>query len=106
VVWAADLDGGRLRQDPSRDDMRYIQVDEARDKALVLYRCLSGSVAVSAYELAALPLPTPETLDEWAQLSGRDLPAAVDAGYGLASDGIKVRNGLAAGPARGRARGA
>lgn len=164
VVWAADLDGGRLHQDPSRDDMRYIQVDEARDKALVLdrpavlvqrttaleqprrllaaildastltewggrvvvenhvnvltpappngllnprllaallgsavidrlYRCLSGSVAVSAYELAALPLPTPETLEEWAQLSGRDLPAAIDAGYGLASDGIKVRDG-------------
>lgn len=30
-----------------------------------LYRCLTGSVAVSAYELAALPLPPAETLRTW-----------------------------------------
>jgi adenine-specific DNA-methyltransferase len=35
------------------------------DKA---FRCLSGSVAVSAYELEALPLPPPEALDELADL--------------------------------------
>ena len=43
------------------------------DKA---FRCLSGSVAVSAYELEALPLPAPELLDEVAELlragAGRD----------------------------------
>jgi adenine-specific DNA-methyltransferase len=33
----------------------------AADRA---FRCLSGSVAVSAYELEALPLPAPEELDE------------------------------------------
>ena len=27
------------------------------------FRCVSGSVAVSAYELEALPLPAPESLD-------------------------------------------
>ena len=27
-----------------------------------LFRCISGSVAVSAYELSALPLPDPEHL--------------------------------------------
>lgn len=35
------------------------------DKA---FRCLSGSVAVSAYELEALPLPAPESLARFAQL--------------------------------------
>lgn len=32
------------------------------------FRCLSGSVAVSAYELEALPLPPPEALDDLIQL--------------------------------------
>ena len=32
------------------------------------FRCLSGSVAVSAYELEALPLPPPETLAPLAEL--------------------------------------
>jgi adenine-specific DNA-methyltransferase len=32
------------------------------------FRCLSGSVAVSAYELEALPLPPPERLAEFAKL--------------------------------------
>lgn len=45
----------------------------AADRA---FRCVSGSVAVSAYELEALPLPAPEELDELAQLirnqGGRD----------------------------------
>ena len=30
-----------------------------------LYRCLTGSVAVSAYELSAMPLPEPATLLDW-----------------------------------------
>jgi len=38
---------------------------EIVDKA---FRCLSGSVAVSAYELEALPLPPPEALAELAKL--------------------------------------
>ena len=32
------------------------------------FRCVSGSVAVSAYELEALPLPAPESLDELRRL--------------------------------------
>ena len=37
----------------------------AADRA---FRCVSGSVAVSAYELEALPLPSPEELDELRRL--------------------------------------
>lgn len=37
----------------------------AADRA---FRCVSGSVAVSAYELESLPLPAPEDLEEVAQL--------------------------------------
>ncbi|PKU23505.1 SAM-dependent methyltransferase [Telmatospirillum siberiense] len=33
-----------------------------------VFRCVSGSVAVSAYELEALPLPAPEDLDELKRL--------------------------------------
>jgi adenine-specific DNA-methyltransferase len=39
----------------------------AADRA---FRCVSGSVAVSAYELEALPLPAPETLAELRRLVG------------------------------------
>ncbi len=40
----------------------------AADRA---FRCVSGSVAVSAYELEALPLPAPEELRDLAQLVAR-----------------------------------
>lgn len=46
-------------------------------------RCLSGSVAVSAYELEALPLPTADTLRAWDALPVADLPSAVAAAYRL-----------------------
>ena len=36
-----------------------------------VFRCINGSVAVSAYELEALPLPSPENLDEFEQLVRR-----------------------------------
>jgi len=51
---------------------------EAVDRA---FRCLSGSVAVSAYELEALPLPPPEALAPIAELikSGADRPAIEEA---------------------------
>lgn len=49
-----------------------------------LYRCLSGSVAVSAYELAALPLPGPEVLSRWRDQPQPELEAAIEALYGLA----------------------
>lgn len=44
-------------------------------------RCLSGSVALSAYELEALPLPDAETLAAWETLRGEDLERAVSAAY-------------------------
>lgn len=52
-----------------------------------LFRCINGSVAVSAYELKALPLPVPETTEEIGRLvagkAGRDvLEQAVARAYG------------------------
>lgn len=44
-------------------------------------RAISGSVALSAYELETLPLPSMEVLIEWNQLSGTDLDEAVHKAY-------------------------
>jgi adenine-specific DNA-methyltransferase len=136
IVWAGDLDGGQLHQEPARDSMRYLTLRDRDVKVLVLakpavlvqrttapeqprrllaaaldsetlarwggrvavenhvnvltcsqpdsvltperltllldsdvldrlYRCLTGSVAVSAYELAALPLPAADVISLW-----------------------------------------
>lgn len=46
-------------------------------------RCLSGTVAVSSYELAALPLPSAEVLASWEQLQGEELERAVAKAYRL-----------------------
>lgn len=46
-----------------------------------LMRCISGSVAVSSYELGSLPLPAAEVLASWADLDSADLEAAVAAAY-------------------------
>ncbi len=46
-----------------------------------LYRCLTGTVAVSAYELEALPLPPPQVLREWARLARDELTTAVASYY-------------------------
>ena len=53
------------------------------------YRCLSGSVAVSAYELAALPMPGPDVLPGWCDLPLRELEAAIEELYGLAPEGMR-----------------
>lgn len=47
-----------------------------------VFRCLSGSVAVSASELHALPLPSPEVIGQWADLDGESLATAIAAAYG------------------------
>jgi len=47
-----------------------------------MYRCLTGSVAVSAYEIEALPLPPPDVLMGWSRLSQRELCDAVACYYG------------------------
>ena len=52
-----------------------------------VFRCINGSVAVSAYELEALPLPSPENLEEFEQLVRRHasrerLEQAVERLYG------------------------
>lgn len=46
-----------------------------------LMRCISGSVAVSSYELAALPLPDADTLATWEGLEGTALDAALERTY-------------------------
>src|SRR5664279_3045197 len=47
-----------------------------------LYRCVTGSVAVSAYELGALPLPAAEVLASWAGLDDDALDEAIAEAYG------------------------
>jgi Eco57I restriction endonuclease. len=46
-------------------------------------RCLCGSVAVSAYELEALPLPAESVLAEWEAADPDDLPRLVAEAYRL-----------------------
>lgn len=42
-----------------------------------LYRCLTGTIAVSAYELEALPLPPARTLKSWQKLADDQLAEVV-----------------------------
>lgn len=44
-------------------------------------RCISGSVALSAFELESLPLPAASVLAEWESLTGRELERAVADAY-------------------------
>lgn len=46
-----------------------------------LTRCISGSVAISAYELESLPLPAASVLASWEHLVAAELEVAVDAAY-------------------------
>ena len=46
-----------------------------------LIRCISGSVAVSSYELGSLPLPAVDVLASWKNLTGHALEVAVAAAY-------------------------
>ena len=156
IIWAADIDGGVLHEDPARAAMRWVAPrTPAEERTLVLsdpavlvqrttapeqgrrivvttldestlrqhggrvvvenhvnvltcanptsvlapdllarllgsraldrvYRCITGSVATSAYELAAIPLPRPEILAEWAGLPLDALNRKIDEAYGLA----------------------
>jgi adenine-specific DNA-methyltransferase len=153
IIWAADLDGGRLHRDVARDHMRYLELSvhndqrvmildqpavlvqrttapeqhrrlvaaelSARDLAMWggrvvienhvnvirpvgeeqslrlqtlnavlatdtldrIVRCMSGSVAVSAYELESLPLPDDEVLARWNAMTSDELRRAVAAQY-------------------------
>jgi adenine-specific DNA-methyltransferase len=46
-----------------------------------LVRCISGSVALSAYELESLPLPDARTLASWEELSPAELEKHVAQTY-------------------------
>lgn len=52
-----------------------------------LVRCISGSVALSAYELESLTLPHADTLSAWDSLNDAQLDAAVARAYGLPVSG-------------------
>jgi adenine-specific DNA-methyltransferase len=62
----------------SRECLARVLSTRTLDRVL---RCLSGSVAVSSYELSALPLPDAETLSSWETLYGNDLEVAVANAY-------------------------
>lgn len=62
----------------SPESLNRLFATETIDRVL---RCLSGSVAVSAYELEALPLPSSEVLREWSQLDSEQFDQAVTAAY-------------------------
>jgi adenine-specific DNA-methyltransferase len=64
----------------SRSTLAAVLASETLDRVM---RSLSGSVAVSAYELAALPLPSTEVLASWEQLTVDELARAVKAAYRL-----------------------
>lgn len=154
VVWAADIDGGKLHRDKARDSHRYLRLRENDDRFLVqdqpavliqrttapeqprrvvaadlseadlqewggrivvenhvnvlrstvetpvlkrstlvavlstvtldrVVRSLSGSVALSAYEIESIPFPKPEILASWDDLSGEALRCAVSFAYRL-----------------------
>lgn len=155
VVWAADIDGGSLHQDRTRDQLRFLALHGPADRktfvleepailvqrttapeqtrrivsarltskdlaawggsvvvenhvnvlrprgpaapalspdalALLLstpivdqvMRCLAGSVALSAYELEALPLPDASTLWRWSSLDPDSLAEEIRTTYG------------------------
>lgn len=48
-------------------------------------RCISGTVAVSAYELSSIPLPDDETLASWESLDAEQLERSVASAYRLGS---------------------
>lgn len=151
IVWAADIDGGRLHRDPARNETRYVRLAEKEHAAYLLtepailaqrttapeqprrivaaqltaanleawghvvvenhvnvirpaqivplispgllyrllttetidrlLRCISGSVALSAYELESLRLPDADTLARWETLSQEALEREVAVTY-------------------------
>lgn len=155
IVWAADIDGGKIRRDSGRDHLRYLHPTGDRDLGVIslgeaavlvqrttapeqnrrlvaaelteselskwggrvavenhinvlrpntlvplidrrtlaqvlatetfdrLLRCISGSVAVSAYELSSLPMPDADTIESWRGLTGKLLEEAVASAYNM-----------------------
>lgn len=152
VVWAADIDEGKVHRDVARDVFRYLTLRGSDDRVLVLdepavlvqrttapeqqrrlvgahltgrilkewggrvvvenhvnvlrpaeapgilpaetlarllatdtvdrvLRCLSGSVALSAYELESLPLPDTDVITHWTELGGKEFDRAVARAY-------------------------
>lgn len=153
VIWAADIDGGTLHRDSTRDSMRYLTLSKASDERVMVLsepavlvqrttapeqsrrlvvapltqtdldargaavtienhvnvlrpqgllaslsveqlarilgtrtmdqvvRTISGSVALSAYELESIPMPPADVVAQWAELAGDELEDAVRRAY-------------------------
>ncbi|GHH09475.1 Eco57I restriction-modification methylase domain-containing protein [Streptomyces rubradiris] len=60
------------------DAMTRLLATKTMDKVV---RCISGSVALSAYELESIPMPHREIVRKWNDLEGDALEAAVAAAY-------------------------
>ncbi|RKE07884.1 adenine-specific DNA-methyltransferase [Catellatospora citrea] len=64
----------------SYEAMTRLLATKALDQVM---RCISGSVAVSAYELESIPLPSRDVVATWNALEGSALETAVAAAYRL-----------------------
>jgi adenine-specific DNA-methyltransferase len=62
----------------SRETLARVLATPTLDRVV---RCISGSVGLSSYELASLPLPSAKTLATWETLQGEDLARAVALAY-------------------------
>lgn len=74
-----------VKDDPpvSRDLLGRLLSSNALDQVV---RCMSGSVALSAYELESIPLPSLDTLAKWEELPVDELELAVSACYSGSED--------------------
>lgn len=63
---------------PSRELLCRILNSRTLDRVV---RCISGTVAISAYELASIPLPASSVLTEWEELGGVALESAIADAY-------------------------
>ncbi len=73
----------------SAESLSHLFATDTIDRVL---RCLSGSVAVSAYELESLPLPEAEVLERWAQLDDEHLTRAISDAYRAQPENVWARS--------------
>lgn len=71
----------------SRDVLMRLLCSSALDR---LFRCMTGSVAVSAYELRALPLPPRSVLHRLSDAGSTSVETVIASIYGLADDRVSA----------------
>jgi adenine-specific DNA-methyltransferase len=69
IVWAADLDGGVLHRDQTRDQLRYLELTQPSDHAVMLLTqpavLVQRTTAPEQSRRLVVTDLTPELLDEW-----------------------------------------